>query len=318
MTVDVATLESLSSYDDPSSGIRERFLKLRAGGAATIAVLSEPIADPIPFGWVLCHSFGLEQLYLQSMETPIVRQLSAAGFPVLRFHAQGYGDSELPVDQVSLDSHVRDAVDAVKELVDVTGVPRVGLMGARFGGTVAALAADRVDAAAMILWHPIVSGRSFLDSLLRRSALSGLASAANGAAIRPDDPDQGPNADGIVELQGWPITGDAYEAFRSMNLISDLRTFGGSSLIVQISSTDGVDEEFGHLTTRLRDRGGASDLQVIVHKRARGFGMPRFRPNGLEKIDTQADLLEDLAARTLAWVTTHPSIPSKDTVEERQ
>ena len=41
-----------------------------------------------------CPSFAMEQIHLGRMEVVMARVLAAAGFPVLRYHGQGYGDSQ--------------------------------------------------------------------------------------------------------------------------------------------------------------------------------------------------------------------------------
>src|SRR5439155_5056830 len=113
----------------------------RLGGGSTIAVLSRPLAPAHPIGWVVCHSFGLEQINLDQLDVIVARTLAAAGFTCLRFHAQGYGESELR--EVTLEGHVDGALDAVNLLLREPGVGRVGVMGARFGAVVAARAAER-------------------------------------------------------------------------------------------------------------------------------------------------------------------------------
>jgi pimeloyl-ACP methyl ester carboxylesterase len=302
MTLDIATIDRLGSYEDRDRGIRERFLKLRLGGASTIGVLSEPLENARPLAWVLCHSFGLEQIALKSIETPIARRLSGAGFPVLRFHSQGYGDSDLPVDQVTLHTHIRDTIDAVAELTRATGTQEVGLMGAKFGGAVASLVAERVNAAALVLWHPVVSGDKYIRALMRQSTLSDIAAYPTGRGLaRPDDLEKTLEADGTVDLQGFPVSRAAFEGFRSMDLTKELNSFRGSSLIVQISATAKVSPELDRLVERLRELGGECAFEIVTHARARVFGGARFRVEGDHKIDTQGDLLRDLADRTVAW-----------------
>jgi pimeloyl-ACP methyl ester carboxylesterase len=309
MTLDVTTIDQLNSYEDRDRGIRERFLKLQVGGASTIGVLSEPLENPRAPAWVVCHSFGLEQIALKSIETPVARRLSEAGFPVLRFHSQGYGDSELPVDQVTLQTHVRDTIDAVAELTRATGTREVGLMGAKFGGAVAALAAERVNAAALALWHPVVSGDKYIRALMRQSTLSDIAAYPTGRGLaRPDDLEKTLEADGTVDLQGFPVSRVAFEAFRSMDLEKQLSSFRGSSFIVQISATPKVSSELNRLVERLRELGGECAFEVVTHARARVFGGARFRVNGDHKIDTQGDLLQDLADQTVSWSKKLPQV----------
>jgi pimeloyl-ACP methyl ester carboxylesterase len=304
MSVDVDLLQSMDSFEDERSGIRERFLTPQIGGGSSYAVLSEPLKDPHPIAWVLCHSFGLEQIGLLSAEVPVARALSAAGFPVLRFHAQGYGDSELPVEQVSLASHVRDTLDAVAVLERTTGLSRVGLMGARFGAAVAALAADRIGAAALALWDPAISGRTYLRGLMRQSTLSDVASAHAGRKIEtPQEREQELSAAGIVDLQGVPLTREAFEELSSMDLRSDLGSFNGESLIVQITASAEIRSPVASLAERLRELGGECSVEVIADSWARTFGSQRFRPSAdrTHKIDTQLGITNRLTELTVAW-----------------
>src|SRR5438105_5545724 len=81
----------LPSYRDRRIGIEERFLQPVLAGDRTIAVLSTPLDGPRSLGWVICHSFGMEQIHLQPLEVAAARRLAAAGFPSLRFHAPGCG-----------------------------------------------------------------------------------------------------------------------------------------------------------------------------------------------------------------------------------
>src|SRR5690349_21862907 len=76
-------LEDLRSFRDERLGVVERFLVPRIGGGATVAVLSTPIGPSAGMGWVICHAFGREQAYLQSLEVAAARALARAGFPVL-------------------------------------------------------------------------------------------------------------------------------------------------------------------------------------------------------------------------------------------
>ena len=116
MGVDLELLAQHHRFEDPAAGYSEEFIQPRLGLGNTVAVLSTPLGPSASLGWVICHSFALEHVYLQPMETALARRLAATGFAVLRFHAQGYGDSELDSDQVTLHSHVEDTLDAASVL----------------------------------------------------------------------------------------------------------------------------------------------------------------------------------------------------------
>src|SRR5438128_4485746 len=131
------------SFEDPEAGVREEFHQPRLGPGRTVAVLSRPTGSSSSVGWVLCHSFGIEQVNLHRLEVLTARAMAAAGFPVLRFHVQGYGDAERRGEPVDVQWHLDGAGDAVALVRELDGVSRVGILGARFGAMVAALTAHR-------------------------------------------------------------------------------------------------------------------------------------------------------------------------------
>ena len=73
---------------------------------------------------------------------------------------------------------MRDAIDAIQVLKEEANVSRLGLIGGRVGGTVAALAADRCEAESLILWEPIVDGRGFVEKLTRAAMVTELSSSS--------------------------------------------------------------------------------------------------------------------------------------------
>lgn len=302
--VDVAReLAPLAEFEDPSAGIRERFLTPSIGGGRTVAVLATPIGERRATGWVVCHSYGMEQVNLATHEVPVARVLAAAGFPVLRYHGQGYGDSELPAEQVDLESHVRDALDAADVLAQAAGVSHVGLLGARLGGTVAALAASRSDAAGLVMWDPVVRGRSYARSLLTLSVMLQLMHQERVKGQAPD-PERVLAETGMLDVQGFPLTRRMFDELSELDLPGHLEAFSGRSLVLQVSRGSEPRTELMRLVARLRELGGTSELGVVADERANTFGEPRYRPvGGGTKADVQGSLGEALLARTFAWCT---------------
>src|SRR3989442_15031247 len=131
MATRTAALERHGRYEDRQAGISEEFLQPVLGGERTVAVLSRPLGQSSSVGWVVCHSFGMEQIHLGRLDVLAARALAAAGFPVLRFHGQGYGDSEKGADAIGLSSHLAENADAVRLLQEEEGVGGVGALGAR-------------------------------------------------------------------------------------------------------------------------------------------------------------------------------------------
>jgi len=300
------------SYRDTRQGIEERFLQPELAGDRTVAVLSTPLGEGKTMGLVLCHSFGMEQMDLQPLEVAAARRLAAEGFPALRFHAPGYGDSGTTQMETVADSHLEALLDAVRLLVDATGVAEVGLVGARFGGTLAALAADRLDAAALVMWNPVVSGRRYAAELLRAEAAASLVrSVETGEQART--PARVLEEEGLVPVQGgaFPLRRSVHEWIRSIDLVTQLDRFRGNSLLIQVSRGPTIRADIRALAERLERSGGRCTLEVVTDEGASTFGFNRYRftPRGTKQ-DAQSGASEAILTSTTRWVSELAVAPS--------
>jgi pimeloyl-ACP methyl ester carboxylesterase len=114
------------------------------------------VCQPIAHEYINCHR-ALRQL---------ATRLCDAGFPVLRFDYYGCGDSSGSSDEGGIPQWQEDTLTAVSEVRRRTGLAQVCLLGLRLGGTLAMMAAgEQGDLASMILWDPVVSGKSYLEEL---------------------------------------------------------------------------------------------------------------------------------------------------------
>jgi pimeloyl-ACP methyl ester carboxylesterase len=302
----IARLESMRAFEEPALGIAERFLTPTLGGGKTVAILSTPIGREPAAGWVLCHSYGLEQINLYALEVPLARTIAAAGNAVLRFHAQGYGDSAIPHEEVSLASHLSSAIDAVDVIRTEAGISEVGLFGARFGGAVAATAADRlaqdgVGISALALWEPMVRGRSYMQALARMSVLSELISSGRESGTARD-PAEILRESGVLDVQGFPLRQETFEEVSAVDLLQELRVFQGRSLVVQVSKGERVRPDLQRLMEHLQGLGGDATLEVVTDPKADRFGRPRYRgmANGT-KADTQQSVADAIISMTATW-----------------
>ena len=303
MSVDHDVLRSLREREDPRVGVRERFLTPEVDGGKTVAVLAEPSGEAGRTGWLICHSFGLEQDNLQSFEVQLARRLAASGSPVLRYHSQGYGDSELPMEHIDVGSHVRSAVDAAALLREEADVRGIGLIGAKFGGAVAALVAARTGAEALALLEPVINGRSYMRSTIRSALVAGLSgggrSPVEGERV---DPVEAMRRDGSADVHGFPLRRDVYEEISELDVARDMQSYGGRSLVIQVSRSATQRPDIGHLMDRLGTAGGACRAETLVDPNALRFGLPRFRVAGSSrKVDVAADLHEAIIATTVNW-----------------
>jgi pimeloyl-ACP methyl ester carboxylesterase len=287
-------------FEDPSRGFAEEFLQPTLGGARTVAVLSMPLGAAHPIGWVICHSFGLEQINLSRAEVVCARALAEAGFPVLRYHTQGYGDSERRSTPVGLAAHLDAAADAAALVQQLPGIERVGMVGARFGALVAALVAERANRPLLALWHPFVTGQEFLDDSFSTTLLAQMMGRAGGAdgGLLEDLRTQG-----WSDVNGFLLMREAFEEIAAIDLRADVRRFRGEALLVSVTRTGTVSEPAAALGAHLRSL-GASCADVAMQERAAlAFGQHHFLrlPDGEGDRDATHGLNRNLAAATAGW-----------------
>ncbi len=311
MPVDQALLERHSRFRDAGSGITEEFLTPRFGGERVLALLYRPNRELRKEGWIISHSFGMEQTFLMEHEVAAARAIAAAGLPVLRYHGRGYGDSEGSRRAIGLSSHVADANEAVDLLRAEAGVERVGILGARFGGLVAALVADRRELPLLALWEPITRGSQFMRDFLRSRDLFQMMSADGSVedATRGERP---AGADPRIELEerGWSdikgflLTREAHDEISSIDLTRDVRRFSGAALVLGTSRAGQASTPVRRLSEHLRALGAECQEVVVRSEEAGNFGHYHYDndedPNA--KRDVQAGLAADLAAATASWL----------------
>ncbi|MGQ0670785.1 MAG: hypothetical protein ACT4PO_14130 [Actinomycetota bacterium] len=299
--MDRSFLERHRSWEDREAGIGEEFLLPEIGGARTVAVLTRPLGEAHDTGWVVCHSFGGEQMHLSRLEVMVARGLAAAGFPVLRFHGQGYGDSERDAGDVGLASHLADASDAVELMRTQPGVGSVGVLGALFGGTVAALVADRLELPSMALWEPACRGDQYIRRLLRSRVFSEMVEpgedAQSESGVSMEQLKMDLETKGWADLNGFPLTGRAAREIAVVDLAKDLVRFRGNALVIAVSRSGREGRGISAIAGRLRELGADSHLSTVADPFAGHLG--RFHYS--KGIDSIFRLATAMVRETVAW-----------------
>ena len=112
---------------------------------------------------VLCPAIGTEEMSAYAGMRILAEQLAAQGILALRFDYRCTGNSAGTSGDPGEILGWLDSVKVAIAYIRSCGVSSVGLVGLRMGGTLAGLAASQDDAvAALVLWDPCVSGKSFL------------------------------------------------------------------------------------------------------------------------------------------------------------
>jgi pimeloyl-ACP methyl ester carboxylesterase len=119
---------------------------------------------------LICPGLMVDGLLAHASLRVLAEKLSAAGYCTLRFDYPGTGDSR-ELDVAAGEAHwvawKKSVSVAIEYLREQAGVARVVLCGVRAGGTLAVLTAnERPDVAGLVLFEPVVSGRSYVRQLI--------------------------------------------------------------------------------------------------------------------------------------------------------
>jgi pimeloyl-ACP methyl ester carboxylesterase len=302
VSLDLELLGAQGSYRDADTGVRETFVHPILGEGRGVGVLSTPATDGSRIGWVLCQPYGIEQVHLGRLDVLLARAAADAGMPALRYQGAGYGDAELGMELTGPTSHLAEAKDAVGFLRDETGVEQVGVIGSRFGATVAALVADRLELAAMVLVGPLVSGKAYLATLLRSMAVKRAVTGRNGGA--GEDPRAMLERQGSVDVQGFPLSLVAARELEAIDLVEQVERFRGSALILSPAREDRVPRPSASLADRLSSLGADVTSEAVTDPFGPQFGSYRWRTieGGRSKRDAQLELDEEIVRRVGTWI----------------
>ena len=164
----------------------------------------------LPAAILLCHPIGHEYFRVHRAFRNIAVALSRLGFSVLRFDYYGTGDSHDDAGAATVARWQADVAAAVEELKRRSGLPRVSMVGLRFGATLAWLEClQRKDVDLLAAWEPVVSGAAYLDQLrhLEREWLT--------------DPARKAPADAELKagrLLGFPLSAELEREIRAIDL----------------------------------------------------------------------------------------------------
>ncbi len=296
-----AGLSRFSRCEDANAGRAEEQAFIDTPAGPVFVTLVEPLGRRRDVGFLVCHSFAFEQLDLFPLELTFARFAASSGFPVLYLQARGYADSGGDLGEATATTQLRDTLAAAEHLRARGHVRHVVPVGVRWGGAIALMAADRLDAPGVALWNPAVEPGAYLDDLLRVFSRSRIAGKGRDPAA-PEGPsrqqlramlEQG----GQVDLFGFPLTSRCYGDAASVHPLDTSSPAPGQALVVVVNPR--VRPEVERTARRLRERGA----EVHVDE-AEGPGRAQFAlgasPAGRRVVAGQT-LFEDVARRTVDW-----------------
>lgn len=213
------------------------------------------------------HGLGVEQITLYRQETLAARAAASLGYPVLRYHSRGCGDSAGDSARITLATLVEDARAAADEAKRRSGAKRVLWLGVRFGAIVAALAAGgRSDTAGLVLWEPIAKG---IDQF--RGQLRGMLFSSVAGGKKPDSTVEQLferiAREGGVDVHGYILYRELLESCRDADLASALAAAGDPPVqLLQIQQRGRLAPGHAQLLESLTARGVRAGSACIAEE----------------------------------------------------
>ena len=236
------------------------------------------------------HGLGVEQITLYRQEVLAARAAAARGFPVIRYHSRGHGDSAGASADVTLATLVEDARAAADEAKRRTGRTRVVWLGVRMGALVAALAggprSGRDDAAGFVLWEPVAKPAEFFGQQLRTLLFSQVAGGK-----RPDAT-VGQllarlTSEGSLDVFGYLLQRSLVESFAEAGLLEALIGARAPILLAQVQARTTLAPAHAQLVEALQ--GGAKVTTATLHAEP-GYQLmsnPAWHSDGLTRVTVE-------------------------------
>lgn len=248
--------DHLARLYDPRSGIVEESGFLGPEGERIFTVLHLP-AEPPRAGLLVCTPILAEFEKNYRREVPLARILARAGIAVQRFHYRGMGHSDEA--EMTFEGMREDALLAARSLVERTGISRVGVMGTRLGGMIAASTAAKFPGGPLALWDPVVTpDRYFRDVMRYRRIL-----ATRKGRPAADSLDEELAKHGVVDAVGYELRRPLFDSLADHTLPRELGTEPRTVLLVQFGHPQRpLRSEYRGLRDELTERGFRVDTAV--------------------------------------------------------
>ena len=225
------------------------------------------------------HGLGVEQITLYRQEALTARAAAAAGFPVLRYHSRGHGDSAGTSADVTLAGLVEDAHAAADEAKRRTGASRVVWLGVRMGALVAALAggpgSGRDDAAGFVLWEPVAKPSDFFRQQLRTLLFSQVAGGKKPDAT-VDQLLQRLETEGQLDVFGYTLYRSLVHSFAGVTLAAALEGVRAPVCLAQVQTRGKLAPAHVALINSLQGTPEHAPAKAEGSDRVSGVAGPRY------------------------------------------
>jgi hypothetical protein len=224
-------LEEHQRYEDAAWS--EETGTLLVNGRRLFFHLVRPAGEVRSAGLVICHSY-FELTMLQEAEIALAREAAVAGFASIYVQAPGMGDSEGDPKKCFVKDRVAAVEAAFAELrTRVNEVSRPCFFGARVGGLVAALAAQRADEAALAMWDPSFNAPLYWKQVRRLARIT----AVVGRQHEFKDPQQDLARQGLASVLHVDVTPQLLDDLGRTELSTRNGVVAGPTFLLALNAT---------------------------------------------------------------------------------
>ena len=224
-------------------------------------VLHWPAADSARAAVVIVHPFAEEKKFAHRVLVNLARALAQRNIAVLRFDLSGCGDSFGNSRERTLEDWLYDIDSACNQLDTFHQPAPIVLVGLRLGATLA-LAAHAANpwGKTLVLWEPVLSGRKYIDEILRRRMIKEMMTTGRKATGRADVLRQ-LEADGFLDLDGLAVGRKLIEDISALDATALAEGFRGRALCVQIAFNAKVSSALERFSATLAE--GGAEVETI-------------------------------------------------------
>ncbi|HUW82178.1 MAG TPA: alpha/beta hydrolase [Phycisphaerae bacterium] len=206
----------------------------------------------------MCYPFSEERKCSARVATLAARRFCEHGYHVLRFDYTGTGESDGWPEQVSIGRWLQDIHTAAQHLAKRAELPRIGLFGIRFGGTLAALC-DRVDLSCLLLWAPLLTGAQCLAEYRRHLDATRILTGADGSATRSCPQPE-------MDMGGFRLTRALRDEIESIELPADARARADTVVVMQMTSQRRPARPYVNVASRLLANPGTPSVLACASR----------------------------------------------------
>lgn len=221
----------------PSAAIREEHRYLLRDGKHLFCAEYAPAAGT-ERGFVLCAPFAEERIRTLRVYVSLARAIARSGAAAICFDYFGDGDSEGDFEEASFDDRLQDLPAVYSDFQVRHSLSKVGLLGFRWGGTLAALAAEELRPAALVLWEPIVDTSKYFFDHLRSSVASQMLIYGK-VVHKREELVASLEAGETIMVEGYNLSGDFYCQARKAGLKDFQPRYSGPVLVAQLAGNPG-------------------------------------------------------------------------------